>query len=41
MMLYQIIVAGAILLILVPPFTLGAEAVSVAGMLTPFVTRLW
>ena len=39
-MLYRILVAGAILLILVPPFTLGAEVVSVAGMLTPFVSRL-
>lgn len=40
-MLYRIMVAGAILLILVPPFNLGAEVVSVAGMLTPFITRLW
>ena len=39
-MLYRIMIAGAILLILVPPFTLGAEAVSVAGMLTPFITRV-
>jgi hypothetical protein len=40
-MLYWIVVAGAILLVLVPPFRLGAEVISVAGMLTPFVTKCW
>ena len=39
-MLYRIMAAGAILLVLVPPFYYRAEVVSVAGMLTPFITRL-
>jgi len=38
-MLYRIMIARAIPLILVRPFTLGAEVISVAGMLTPFVTK--
>jgi hypothetical protein len=40
-MLYRIIVAGAILVIFVPPFGLGAEVVSVAGILTPLMTKCW
>jgi hypothetical protein len=37
-MLYRIVIAGAILLVLVPPLNLGAEVVSIAGILMPFVT---
>ena len=36
-MLYRIIIAGAIMLVVVPQFNLGAEVVSLAGMLTPMV----
>jgi hypothetical protein len=36
-MLYRIVIAGAVVLVLVPAFNLGAEVVSLAGMLTPMV----
>jgi hypothetical protein len=36
-MLYRIIIAGAIMLVVVPQFNLGAEVVSLAGMLTAMV----
>jgi len=36
-MLYRIVSAGAVVLVLVPQFNLGAEVISLAGMLTPMV----
>jgi len=36
-MLYRIVIAGAVMLVLVPQFNLGAEVVSLAGILTPMV----
>jgi len=36
-MLYRIVIAGAIMLVVVPQFNIGAEVVSLAGMLTPMV----
>ena len=36
-MLYRIVIGGAIMLVVVPQFNLGAEVVSLAGMLTPMV----
>ena len=36
-MLYRIVIAGAIMLVVVPQFNIGAEVVSLAGTLTPMV----
>jgi hypothetical protein len=36
-MLYRIVIAGAVVLVLMPQFDVGAEVVSLAGMLTPMV----
>jgi hypothetical protein len=36
-MLYRIVIAGAIMLVVVPQFNIGAEVVSLAGMLTAMV----
>jgi hypothetical protein len=36
-MLQRIVIAGAAVLVLVPQFNLGADVVSLAGILTPMV----